>query len=152
MIRSSIACIALLIAGSAAAQIFECIDAKGNKTIAQFCPPGTVKETKLMKSGAGASPATSAPAAKTTAEKEVDFRKRTLERQDSEAKSDKEKGDAKVAEQNCLDARAQLRQLEDGMRIMRSDPVTGERSYLQDADRPAEVAKARQAVDNWCKK
>jgi len=151
MIRSLVACIALVIAGSAAAQIFECIDAKGNKTIAQFCPPGTVKETKLMKSGAGASPAASAPAGKSSAEKEVEFRKRALERQEAEAKAEKERGESKAAEQNCLDARAQLRQLEDGMRIMRTDPVTGERSYLSDADRPAEVAKARKAVESWCK-
>ena len=151
MIRLFMACVGLLIAGSAAAQILECIDAKGNRTIAQFCPPGTVKETKLMKSGAGGTPAPTAPAAKTTAEKDVEFRKRALEKQEAEAKAEKEQGEAKVAQQNCNDARGQLRQLEEGVRIMRADPATGERSYLSDADRPAEIAKAKKAVENWCK-
>ena len=35
-------------------QIVECIDAKGAKTLAQFCPPGTVKENRINKSGTGA--------------------------------------------------------------------------------------------------
>ncbi len=152
MMRSLVACVALLIAGSAAAQIFECFDAKGARTIAQYCPPGTVKENKLMKSGAGGTPAASTPAVKTTAEKEVEFRKRALERQEADAKAEKEKNEGKIAEQNCFDARGQLRQLEDGVRITRTDPVTGERSYLSDNDRPAEIAKAKRIVDSWCKK
>jgi hypothetical protein len=138
-------------AGTAAAQILECIDAKGNRTIAQFCPPGTVKETKLMKSGAGGTPAAGSQGAKTTAEKEVEFRKRELERKESEAKGEKERADAKVAEQNCFDARGQMRQLEEGGRIMRANPATGERTYLSDEDRPAEIAKARKAIESWCK-
>ena len=37
---------ALLFTTGALGQIMECIDAKGAKTMAQFCPPGTVKEIK----------------------------------------------------------------------------------------------------------
>jgi hypothetical protein len=150
MIRTLVACIALLAASGAAAQILECFDAKGNRTVAQFCPPGTVKENRLMKSGAGGTPP-GAQTTKSTAEKEVEFRKRALERQESEAKADKEKTEAKANEQNCLDARSQLRQLEDGGRIMRTDPRTGERSYLSDADRAGEIAKAKKGVESWCK-
>jgi hypothetical protein len=159
MTRSLLACFALLAAGAASAQILECIDAKGNRTIAQFCPPGTVKETRLMKSGAGGTPGASsaaspaaATAGKTTADKEVEFRKRALERQEAEAKAEKERADAQLAERNCQDARAQLRQLEEGVRIMRIDPATGNRSYLEDTQRPAETARAREAVQSWCKK
>ena len=148
-------CAAMLLAGAAAGQIFECVDAKGNKEYAQTCPPGTVKETKLMKSGGGTSTSgagTAAPAGKSLPEREVEFRKRNLERQEAETKTAKEAAESKDAERNCNDARAQLKALQEGLRIARTDPNTGERSFLEDADRPAAIANAQKAVDNWCKK
>ncbi len=147
MKRLLIGCAAVLAAGAAAGQVLECVDAKGKKEYAQTCPPGTVKETKLMKSSAGAS----GTAAKSLAEREAGFRKRTMERQEADAKAEKEKAETKIAERNCTDARAQLKQLQDGQRIARIDPNTGERSYLTDAERPAEIANARKAVAGWCK-
>jgi hypothetical protein len=100
-------------------------------------------------SGAGTAPV---PAAKSLAERDAEFRKRNLERQETEAKAEKEKAESKDAERHCNDARAQLRQLQDGMRIARTDPNTGERSFLEDKDRPAEIASAQKSADSWCKK
>jgi len=152
MKRLLIGCAAILAAGAAAGQVLECVDAKGKKEYAQTCPPGTVKETKLMKSSAGATSAgASGTAAKSLAEREAGFRKRAMERQEADAKAEKQKAEAKIAERNCTDARAQLKQLQDGQRIARIDPNTGERSYLTDAERPAEIANARKAVASWCK-
>ena len=37
-------------------------------------------------------------------------------------------------------------------RIARTNPNTGERSYLTDAERPAEIANAQKAVTSWCKR
>jgi hypothetical protein len=148
-------CVLFLAAGTAAAQVMECFDAKGAKTIAQFCPPGTVKENRLMKGGAGPGPAagSNAPApAKSFAERDAEFKKRALERQEAEKKGEKAQADAKEAERNCLDARSQLRALQDGQRIARTDPKTGERIVLEDQDRPGEIAAAQKAVDGWCNK
>ena len=92
-------CVLLLAAGAAAGQVMECYDAKGTKTIAQFCPPGTVKENQLRKGGASPAPAagSSAPApAKSLAERDADFKKRALERQEAEKKDEKAQADAKV--------------------------------------------------------
>jgi hypothetical protein len=148
MKRLLIGCAAILAAGTAAGQVLECVDAKGKKEYAQTCPPGTVKETKLMKSSPGGAPGT---AAKSQAEREAGFRKRNMERQEADAKAEKEKAESKITERNCTDARAQLKQLQDGQRIARTDPNTGERSYLTDEERPAEIANARKAVASWCK-
>jgi uncharacterized protein DUF4124 len=155
MKRLLIGCAAMLVAGAAAGQILECVDAKGNKEYAQTCPPGTVKETKLMKGGTGAAgPRTgpSAPAAKSIAERDAEFRKRNMERREAEAKAEKAKAESKDAERNCNNARAQLKALQDGQRIAHFDPNTGYRSYLSDEDRPAEIANAQKAVDSWCNK
>lgn len=142
---------AMLVAQGASGQIMECIDAKGAKTLAQFCPPGTVKENKRSSGGTGTSAPSAAPG-KSLAEQDAAFKKRALERQEAEAKGEKEKAESKVAERNCNDARGQLKQLQDGMRVSRINPTTGERSFLDDKDRPAEVANAQKAVDSWCKK
>ncbi len=149
MRRLLIGCAAILAAGTAAGQVLECVDAKGKKEYAQTCPPGTVKETKLMKGSAG--PEASGAAAKSLAERDAGFRKRIMERQEADAKAEKEKAESRIAERNCNDARAQLKQLQDGQRIARTDPNTGERSYLTDNERPAEIANARKAVASWCK-
>jgi hypothetical protein len=154
MKRLLIGCAAILAAGAAAGQVLECVDAKGKKEYAQTCPPGTVKENKMMKSSAGGGApgaAASGTAAKSLAEREAGFRKRTMERQEADAKAAKEQAESKIAERNCTDARAQLKQLQDGQRIARTDPNTGERSFLTDAERPAEIANARKAVASWCK-
>jgi hypothetical protein len=145
-------CALLLAAGAAAGQVMECFDAKGTKTIAQFCPPGTVKENKLMKGGAGPASSGSATPAKSLAERDAEFKKRTLDRQDAEAKAEKDQAAAKDTERNCLDARAQLRAVQEGQRIQRVDPKTGERVVLEDKDRPNEIASAQRSVDQWCNK
>jgi len=148
MKRLLIGCVAIFAAGAAAGQVLECVDAKGRKEYSQTCPPGTVKETMLMKRGAGAVPGA---AAKSLAEREAEFRKRNMERQEADAKAEQEKADARNTERNCTDARAQLKMLLDGQRVARVDPNTGERSYLTDDERPAEVANAQKAVASWCK-
>lgn len=156
MIRLFTAIAVLLIAPGAFGQIVECIDAKGAKTLAQFCPPGTVKEIKRGGSATGGGAGGSAPAAgappKSLAEQDAAFKKRSLERQEAEAKSEKERNESKNAERNCNDARAQVKQLQDGMRIPKIDPKSGERSFLEDKDRPAEIANAQKSADSWCKK
>ena len=146
-------CAAMLMAGVAAGQIMECVDAKGNKDYARVCPPGTVKENQLMKGGTGASKSgagSAAPASKSLAERDAEFKKRDLERQEAEAKGAKEAAEAKDRERNCNDARSQLRTLQEGQRIMRTNPNTGERVFLDDKDRPGEIANAQKAVDSWC--
>ena len=85
-------------------------------------------------------------------EQDAAFKKRAAERQEADTKAEKERGDAKTAERNCNDARAQLKQLQEGMRISKIDPTTGDRTFLEDKDRPGETANAQKSVDSWCKK
>ncbi len=142
----------MLVAGAASGQIFECTDAKGNRGFARVCPPGTVKERQIQGSTGPAAPAATAPASKSLAEKDAEFRKRAMERQDAEAKTEKDLADARDARRNCDEARSQLKQLQDGQRIVRTDPNTGERTFLEDKERAAEIAIAQKNVEGWCSK
>ena len=143
--------VALLAAGTASGQIFACTDSKGTREFARACPPGTVKERQVS----GTAPAaggSASPASKTLAEKDAEFRKRTMERQESEAKAAKELAEARDSKRNCDEARSQLKQLVDGQRIVRTDPNTGERTFLDDKDRASEIAIAQKNVEGWCNK
>jgi len=149
-------------AGVATAQVFECTNARGVKEFAQFCPPGTAQQRQIGKSGVTIGGDTAAPAPvpadagaapaapKSVDTQEVEFRKRMVERQEAEAKATKEKAQAEEGEQNCLQARAQLQALQDGQRIARFDPATGERIVMGDEDRAEEIERQRGTVDRWC--
>jgi hypothetical protein len=41
--------------------------------------------------------------------------------------------------------------LQEGQRISQIDPRTGERIFIEDPQRPAEIARAQQAVNSNCK-
>jgi hypothetical protein len=92
-------------------------------------------------------PAPNAP--KTIAERDMEFRKRQQERADSEKKAAEEqtKSAAKTAE--CERARGYMKSLEDGVRISRTD-ASGNREFLDDAQRAAEVERTRKIIQGAC--
>jgi hypothetical protein len=150
---------ALLACGIVSAQILECVDAKGRKEFANQCPPGTTESRKINRSGvgtpstpaAGAAAPAAAPAQKSLAEQDAAFRKRQTERQEADAKAEKDKADAENRRVQCEQSQSQLKALESGQRIGRFDVKTGERQIVQDDERQAEINTARKAVQSWCK-
>lgn len=70
------------------------------------------------------------------------------------AAADKAAQDAATKAQNqanCLNARQNLANLKDGMRIAVIDPNTGERSYMDDTQRQQGVNSAQQQISQYCK-
>jgi hypothetical protein len=152
MWRTILVCVLTMLAPAVAAQVFECLDAKGVKQYAQFCPPGTVQQRQVGKSGEGGAEAgAGAVAPKSIEAQDVEFKKRMFERQAAEAKAAQEKAQAEESERNCLDARTQLQYVLDGRRMSRVDPETGEQIQYGDEDRTAEAERQRKAVEQWCK-
>jgi hypothetical protein len=139
---------ALLASAAATAQVFECTDARGGREYANVCPPGTVKQRALTRGDDAPAPPSES---KSTAQQDAEFRKRQQERQDAEAKAAEERGKSEEAERNCSNARLQLRGLQEGQRMQRIDPDTGERINLGDEDRAVEAARQQQLVAQWCK-
>jgi hypothetical protein len=67
----------MALATVAAAQIYECTNAKGGKEYAQSCPPGTVKQRQVVEGGAAGAPAAGGAAGpKAIDQQEIEFRKR----------------------------------------------------------------------------
>lgn len=139
----------LAAAAGAHAQVNKCLDASGKVVgYGSQCPPGTRQETTGIRSAPSA-PASSS--SRSIAEQEAEFRKRQIEKQDAQAKAEKTAAQQEERARACDSARSYLKTLQSGMRVARTDPNTGERVFLGDADRAREMATAQRAVDTNCK-
>ncbi|HEX5639214.1 MAG TPA: DUF4124 domain-containing protein [Burkholderiaceae bacterium] len=167
----TIATVAVVYASGAAGQ-WAWKEDSGRIVYSDRPPPANVKSTQILRQPSLAAPTpapapqaaapgaaatdgdrqTAAPAAsapKSIAERDMEFRKRQQERADSERKAQEEqqKSAAKAAE--CERARGYLRSLDDGVRISRTD-ASGNREYLDDAQRAAESERTRKAIQQLC--
>jgi hypothetical protein len=118
--------------------------------------PARVTEPRAAAAGAAAS-AASAPAAVTASasapsgvDPELEARRRKAEQEDTAKRRAEE---AKLAAQradNCQRAQGQLRALEDGVRLVRTNEK-GEREVLDDKGRAEETARARAVIAADCR-
>jgi len=146
---------ALLVASAAAApavhaQINKCLDKTG-KVVAygNDCPPGTRAASTGIRNAPSAPAASSSE--KSLAERDAEFRKRQIERQEAQSKEQKKLADEETRRQSCESARSYLKGLQSGVRMARTDPDTGERVYLDDAARAKETIAAQRAMEANCK-
>ncbi len=143
--------IMMVLSAGAYGQLLKCISKDGRIEYASQCPPGTRQEATGIKSAPASSAPSSAAPQKSLAEQDAEFRKRMTEKQEAEAKEAKKAGEGEQRRRACEDARAYVKNLQAGNRIVRVDPKTGERSYLEDAQYAAEIAAAQRSVDSNCK-
>ena len=143
----ALAVIALFVATAAGAQVYEWKDDRGKTHYSDKPPVGT---SAVKKSAAPESSAPSSSPQKTTADRELEFRKRQKEAQENAEKAKKDQAASTDQKDNCENARRALEVLESGERIALRDNQ-GERYYLDDDQRQQEVAKARQAIQSSCK-
>lgn len=113
-----------------------------SRAVDAAAPAADAKPVAEAKPAPGAGP-------KTTAELEMEFRKRQQERTDAEKKSREEETRAAAKASDCERAKGYLRALEDGMRIERTD-ASGNREFLDDAQRNAEIERARKSMQTNC--
>ncbi len=156
--RAGVALLCLAVALPATAQ-WAWRDDAGRTVYSDRPPPPSVRKEQILRqpaAGALAAPAAPAPAAapaaapRTLAEQEQAFRKRQQERAEAEKKQAEEQALAARRQQECERARGYLRQLEDGVRIARVD-AQGNQVILDDAQRSAEITRARELIAASCK-
>jgi hypothetical protein len=130
------------------AQIMKCVGAGGRVEFAASCPPGTKAENTGIRNAPAAAPA---GPQKSLAERDAEFRKRQTEQQEAAKKAEEKNQETADRRQNCEAAQSYLRSLQSGNRIGKTDPKTGERVFLEDNERAAEIARAQRAADSNCK-
>lgn len=152
----------LALAGPAAAQ-WKWRDGKGQVQYSDLPPPqGTPDKDILQRPNGGALRAAPAPtpAAASAAsapplvpkgsEPELEAKRKKLEQEEAEKKKAEEQRIAAVKADNCTRARSQLRTLESGVRIARTNDK-GEREILDDRQLAAEQKRARDVMASDCK-
>jgi hypothetical protein len=77
-------------------------------------------------------------------------RKKAEEEKAAQKKAEDEKAAAQRAD-DCLRARSYQRSLQDGMRIVRTNPSTGEREVLDDKARADEMRRAQESIQSNCR-
>ncbi len=137
---------ALFTSAAAAADIYTWKDKQGQVHYSDNPPPAPTSVRTLDQSA----PPPAAAQRSSVADQELEFRKRRAAASEAQAKADQEKAAAAEKRRNCEVARGQLTALESGQRIVRTR-TDGEREYLDDAQRTAEITRARKAVSDWCK-
>ena len=152
-------CLALLLAaGTASAQMYRWIDKDGKVRYGDTPPPGAKTSSIKAPPPGAAAPATAAKDATkdakkgpmTAAEREQDYRKRQDESRKTAEKSDAESRAKTERAEGCERAKEQLRTLESGQRVMRTNS-SGERFFLDDNQVAQEIAKGQQLVERACK-
>lgn len=144
---------ALFLAGHAVAgeYIYQWKDPSGQYVYSDNPPPGNIPSRMLRRDAVGEiTPPTPSPASPTIADRELELKKRQQDQAEKQAKSDKDNADAKTRAQNCELARNQLTALESGQRVARFN-AQGEREFLDDAQRSAEIERTRKIVEDSCK-
>ena len=153
MNRAIIFGLGVLLASAAAAQQYKWTDQNGKTQYGDVPPPGV--KAQRLKPPPGAAPAPSAAAKKDEKgaakplSPEAAYRKRQEDAQKENEKNEKAEQEAAARKENCARAQEQLRQLETGQRIARTD-AKGERYFLDDAQVAQEMARTRQIVQQSC--
>lgn len=150
--------VAVAFAGAAHAQQYRWVDKNGKVQYGDV-PPAGVKATPMRApSGPSAPPPPAAASKDAPADgkkgppltPEEAFRKRQEDQKKAAEKASKASQEAAESKRNCDNARAQLRDLEGGVRIARTNEK-GEREFLDDGQRAKEIANAQKSVSEWCK-
>ncbi len=158
--RLAVLLLAMFVALPAAAQVYSWRDKDGRLNYADQ-PPAT-GEVKLLQdprlrqaqdapAAATASGATMAASnkPKTLAERELEFRQRRAAEAEAEAKDKLEAAEMADRQRFCEQLRNQLAALNSGQRVSRFNSA-GEREFLDDAARAAEIDRQQQQLEQNC--
>lgn len=135
------------LAGPVSAQVYKWVDAQGRTHYSESPPPEQKdKARKVDMSNAGKG--VPAPV-KPVAEQEGDFRRRQIEREGKERRAEQEERQREQARQQCVRVRQQLAMLREQVPIFSRDEK-GERRYLEDSDRQAEISRLEKFQRDSC--
>ncbi|MBK4735758.1 DUF4124 domain-containing protein [Noviherbaspirillum sp. DKR-6] len=129
------------------------MDANGVKQYSDMPPPSSVPASRILKTpgAAAAQPAAPAPdaspsATPSVAEREAEFQKRRAAEEEKRRAEEQQAKLETTKKSVCEAARAQKRALDSGERLWRID-ANGERRYLEDADRAAQLRDIQRTLE-----
>ncbi len=158
-IRLFVAAAVLLATATVAAQVYKWVDKDGKVQYSDTPPPPSASKADAKKlntgtstppaAGTDAKPVGNAP--KTAQEKAKEADKKTKDEAEKAKKDEEAQKVAKMNEERCKAATRYKSDLETGRPIARNNDQ-GERSFMSDEERSAELAKASAAMADSCNK
>lgn len=139
-----------IVATVAHAQTYQYKDSRGRTVISDTPPPASAQGARTIGGNPAETAAKPAEAPKTTAEKDMEFRKRQQEAREKADKEAKAAAEAAQRREACDRARLHLQALESGRRMILPDGKGGE-TFLEDDQRGGEIERARKTIDESCK-
>ena len=143
----ALACLAIALPLAAVAQVYSWKDASGKIHYGDRPPAERQAQIRRLP-GAPSASSDEAAAQKAAAERKFAAREKQAAGESKPAPEDP--AQARIREENCRRAKSALAGLESGQ-VRFTLNEKGERIALDGAVREAELARARQAVDDWCK-
>lgn len=138
----------VLACASASAALYKWVDEKGVTHYTEEPPPDR-KATKI-EIRSDAPPAAKSDTPESWKDKEVEFRRRRIEKERTdEAAESQAKRAAAQHRQRCLQAQDALETLAHGHPVYRVNEK-GERVYMEDAERDAQTKRWRKEAETWC--
>lgn len=133
------------------AQTYQWKDSSGRTIVSDTPPPKAARDSRSL----GTSPPPSvggnpADAPKTTAEKDLDFKKRQQEGREKTDKDTKEQTAAAEKRDTCERSRRNLSLLESDQAIVAADDK-GQRHAIQGPERQQEIERTRRIMEESCK-
>ena len=148
--KTILALLMIALPAGAYGQLVKCVSKDGKVEYARDCPAGTTESQTGIRSSTGTAAPSAPPAQKSLAERDAAFKKRMIEQQEAQQKDAKKEAEAGQKREACESAQAYMKSIESGQRLQRTDPKTGERVFLEDAERDAEAGRARARVAQNC--
>jgi hypothetical protein len=137
----------LLLSSQASAQVYKWVDEKGVTHYGERPPQGQKASPVTATPPAGSAPSQAKPqSSRDWQEQNIEFQRRRIQR---EQQADREQQDANTRTRRCNLAKDDLRQMESVERLYDLNEK-GERVYLGDAERKAEIEQARQFIARNC--
>ena len=134
----------LLTAQVADAQVYQWKDASG-KTIFSDRPPAGQEARNVHRGSSEPASGESSPSRPTLADRDMESRQRQKEAKEKAEKAEREEKAATARREQCNHDRRYLAMLESGQRMALLDDK-GERYFMDDDRRAAEITKAREAL------
>ena len=142
-------CLLLIINTNSHAEVNKWIDAEGKVHYSDMPPADTKVTTISRKPPEILTPASSAAAPKTLAEREVEWKKSQKAKEEAAQKVAQEQEAASIKQKNCENARNNLSILENSTALLTYNEK-GERIIADDATRKQRTEETRQAVSTYC--
>ncbi len=148
--NKSLLLLLVLVSVDAYAGMTKWVDENGRVHYSEGAPRNAAKVEHLQFKDTRSDPAADNPyEQKSTAEMEEDFQRGKTARENAAKKDEQAKAKAEAKQVNCMNARNNLRTLQQSGRAFKMDE-SGERVYLDESQRQQQIDAAQQAANQAC--